>query len=144
VLCMYNYCTMCLVSASLSVAPGPVSALMAQPGSSFIVLKWSTPQEPNGIIISYEVTYRVNDRDPVTTSIPALSTTFTIPSLTPQTTVSNISVSAYTRIGRGSVTKLGNVLRISTESGMNVLSRKSKGYVNFSFYPARSCAAGVK
>ena len=45
-------------------APGPVSALMAQPMFASIVLTWSAPQEPNGVLISYEVTYRVNDCDP--------------------------------------------------------------------------------
>ena len=39
-------------------APGPVSALMAQPIFASIVLTWSAPQEPNGVLISYEVTYR--------------------------------------------------------------------------------------
>ena len=93
------------------VAPGPVSALMAQPMSTSIVLTWSAPQEPNGVIISYEVTYRVNDGDPVTTNTTSdLSTTFTIPSLTLHTRVSNISVSAYTSIGRGEAVHLPDLM----------------------------------
>ena len=66
-----------------------------------IVLTWSAPQEPNGVIISYEVTYRVNDGNPVTSNTTALNTTFTISSLSPGTSISNISVSAYTSVGRG-------------------------------------------
>ena len=66
-----------------------------------IDLTWSAPEEPNGVIISYEVTYRVTESNLVTTNTTELSTTFSISSLTPQTTVSNISVSAYTSIGPG-------------------------------------------
>ena len=73
----------------LATAPGPVSALMAQQKSTSIVLTWSAPQEPNGVIISYEATYRVNDIT-IVTNTTASSTTFTISSLTPQTTVSKI------------------------------------------------------
>ena len=66
-----------------------------------IDLTWSAPQDPNGVIISYEVTYRVSGGDLVTTNTTDLSTPFSISSLTPQTTVSDISVSAYTSIGPG-------------------------------------------
>ena len=66
-----------------------------------IDLTWSVPQETNGVIISYEVTYRVTGSNLVTTNTTDLCTTFSISSLTPQATVSNISVSAYTSIGPG-------------------------------------------
>ena len=66
-----------------------------------IVLTWSAPQEPNGVIISYEVTYRISDGNLVTTNTTNMSTTFTISSLTPGTNVTEISVSAYTSVGRG-------------------------------------------
>ena len=83
---------------------------MAQAQFTSIVLTWSAPQEPNGVIISYEVTYRVNDSTPVTTNTSALSTTFTIPSLTPGNQFLNVSVSAYTRIGQGEAAIIsGNV-----------------------------------
>ena len=81
--------------------PGPVSDLNALPKFTSIDLTWSAPQEPNGVIISYEVTYRVTGSNLVTTNTTDLSTPFSISSLTPQTTVSDISVSAYTSIGRG-------------------------------------------
>ena len=79
--------------------PGVVSDLTGQPKFTSIVLTWSAPQEPNGVIISYEVTYRVSDGNLVTTNTTDL--TFTIPSLTPGTNVTEISVSAYTSVGRG-------------------------------------------
>ena len=84
----------------LPTVPGPVSDLTALPKFTSIDLTWSAPQEPNGVIISYEVAYRVTGSNLVTTNTD-LSTTFSILSLTPQTTVSYISVSAYTSIGRG-------------------------------------------
>ena len=78
-----------------------MSNLAGTPKFSSIVLTWSPPQEPNGVIISYEVTYTVNDNNTFRVNTSDLSTTFTIPSLTPQTRVSAITVTAYTRIGRG-------------------------------------------
>ena len=75
--------------------------LTTLPKFTSIDLTWSAPQEPNGVIISYEVTYRVTGNNVVTTNTTDLSTTFSISSLTPQTTVSDISVSAYTSIGPG-------------------------------------------
>ena len=79
--------------------PGVVSDLTGQSKFTSIVLMWSAPQEPNGVIISYEVTYRVSDVILVTTNTTDLR--FTIPSLTPGTNVTEISVSAYTSVGRG-------------------------------------------
>ena len=78
-----------------------MSDLTALPETTSIDLTWSAPQEPNGVIISYEVNYRVSGGNLVTTNTTDLSTTFSISPLTPQTTVSNISVSAYTSIGPG-------------------------------------------
>ena len=78
-----------------------MSDLAGTPKFTSIVLTWSLPQEPNGIIISYEVTYTVNGNNTVRVNTSDLSTTFTIPSLTPQIRVSAITVTAYTRIGQG-------------------------------------------
>ena len=78
-----------------------MSDLTGQPRFTSIVLTWSAPQEPNGVIISYEVTYRVSDGNLATTNNTDLSTTFTIPSLTPGTNITEITVSAYTSAGRG-------------------------------------------
>ena len=81
---------------SFITAPGAVSNFMVEPKFTSIVLTWSASQEPNGVIISYVVTYSVGDGNQITTNTTALSTTFTISSLIPGTRVSNISVSAYT------------------------------------------------
>ena len=81
------------------IVPGVVLNLTGQPKFTSIVLTWSAPREPNGVIISYEVTYRVSDGNLVTTNTTDLR--FTIPSLTPGTNVTEISVSAYTSVGRG-------------------------------------------
>ena len=79
-----------------------MSNLAGTPKFTSIVLTWSPPQEPNGVIISYEVTYTINGNNAVRVNTSDLSTTtFTIPSLTPQTRVSDITVTAYTRIGQG-------------------------------------------
>ena len=82
------------------IAPGQVFNLTGTPKFTSIVLTWSPPREPKGVIINYEVRYTVNDNTfRINTS--DLSTTFTIASLTPQTRVSAITVFAYTRIGQG-------------------------------------------
>ena len=83
------------------VAPGPVFNLAGTHNFISIILTWNPPQEPYGVIISYEVTYTVDGSNTVRVNTSDLSTTFTIPSLTPQTRVSGIAVTAYTRIGRG-------------------------------------------
>ena len=78
-----------------------MSDLTGQPKFTSIVLTWSVPHEPNGVIISYEVTYRVSDGNLVTTNTTDVSTTFTISQLTTGTNVTEITVSAYTSVGRG-------------------------------------------
>ena len=83
----------------MCTVPGVVFDLIGQPKFTSIVLMWSAPQEPNGVIISYEVTYRVSDVILITTNTTDLR--FTIPSLTPGTNVTEISVSAYTIVGIG-------------------------------------------
>ena len=72
---------------------------MGIPTLATIVLSWSPPQQSNGIILNYTVTYRVNGSTPVTRITGDPDTTFTIPSLFPQTTISNILVRAYTSGG---------------------------------------------
>lgn len=94
----------------LMTAPGPVSNLLAEPKFTSIMLTWSTPQEPNGIIISYEITYRVDGGDLIASNSTGLATSFIVPSLPPSTTVSDISVSAYTSIGQGEAARNSQVL----------------------------------
>ena len=92
------------------IVPGVVSDLTGQPKFTSIVLTWSTPQEPNGVIISYEVTYRVSG-NLVTTNTTDLR--FTIPSLTPGTNVTEISVSAYTSVGRGDPVQIPHLMTLT-------------------------------
>ena len=82
-------------------APGPVSEIRVEYRFTSILLSWRIPESPNGEIISYEVTYRISGGDTVTVRRMDTATNFAIPSLPPSTTISNISVTAYTRAGRG-------------------------------------------
>ena len=90
-----------MFSLHTCTVPGPVSDLTAHPEVTSIVLTWSVPQEPNGIIIAYEVTYSINGSDITVVNSTNGVSTLTIPSLPPNTNISSISVSAYTSIGRG-------------------------------------------
>ena len=97
-----------LSSLILFPVPGIVTNLTGQPMFTSIVLTWSVPQDPNGDIISYEVTYRVSDGNLVTTNTTDLR--FTIPSLTPGANVTEISVSAYTSVGRGDPVQIPHLM----------------------------------
>ena len=88
-----------------------MSDFTGQPKFTSIVLTWSAPQEPNGVIISYEVTYRVSGGNLVTTNTTDLR--FTIPSLTQGTNVTEISVSAYTSVGRGDPLQLPHLVTLA-------------------------------
>lgn len=83
---------------------------MAATRYTSVLLTWSTPSQLNGVIISYEVTYRINSSNSIVANSTGVSTTFTISSLTPLTRVSGISVSAYTRIGRGDATTISDLI----------------------------------
>ena len=86
---------------SLLTVPGPVSDITARPEVTSVVLTWSVPQEPNGIIIAYEVTYSIDGSAITVVNSTNGATTLTTPSLPPNTNISSISVTAYTSIGRG-------------------------------------------
>ena len=109
-----------------STVPGVVSDLTGQLKFTSIVLTWSAPQEPNGVIISYEVTYRVSDGNLVTTNTTNL--TFTILSLTPGTNVTEISVSAYTSVGRGDRALIFQLLTLTTPRESLIIVYHSHGY----------------
>ena len=91
-------------------APGPVFNLVVDKRFTSVVLNWGVPQIPNGVIISYEVTYRASSEAVVmntSTEVVIMNTTevtLTIPGLVPETTLSNISVTAFTSAGRGILT----------------------------------------
>ena len=67
--------------------------------ASSVVLTWSPPQEPNGVIIAYEVSYSVNNNS-TTINTTGINTMLVI-EVQPSTTVAHISVLAYTSIGPG-------------------------------------------
>ena len=73
-----------------------------------VVFSWEPPLEPNGIIIRYELTYRVNGSAPVTNHIDASTTMFSL-ELDLSTNVTEISVRAFTRIGGGPVVRAADV-----------------------------------
>ena len=100
--------------------PGVVSDLTGQPKFTSIVLTWSAPQEPYGVIISYEVTYRVSDGNLVTTNTTDLR--FTIPSLTPGTNITEISVSAYTSVGRGDPIQIPHLMTLAAPCEYNIIN----------------------
>ena len=82
------------------VAPGPVFNLTGGPKFISVILEWEIPREPNGNIIAYEVTYRVGNTR-ITVNTTDLNTQLEIPDVPAQTTVSEITVTAYTSEGRG-------------------------------------------
>ena len=94
----------------LHVAPGPVSALTAGPEFVSVLISWGAPQEPNGLIIAYEVTYRVDSGVVRTNTTDVGTTSLETSLLAPLTTVSNISVTAYTSVGPGEVTTHDSVV----------------------------------
>lgn len=73
---------------------------MGVPRFGSILLTWSPPQQPNGIITSYSVTYQANGI-PSTNTVAGSVTMFTISSLTPASVVVGISVRASTSAGLG-------------------------------------------
>ncbi len=98
--------------------PGTVSSFTAVSRFPSVQLIWHPPQEPNGYIIAYEVTYSVNDSQLITVNTTNINTNFVIPQLTPGTTsyLSDISVSAYTKVGPGDPTFHANVTSSSENS----------------------------
>ena len=86
------------------------------------MLTWSAPQEPNGVIINYEVTYLVSDGNLVKTNTTNLR--FTILSLSPGTNVTEISVNAYTSAGRGDPAVIPSLTSISQQGKLDSFGTK--------------------
>ncbi len=76
-----------------------------------VVLTWAPPRQPNGIIIAYEVTYRINGSNLVRVNV--MDSIITITGLEPNTRISNISVRAYTSVGQGEVATLTTLTTLS-------------------------------
>ena len=81
-----------------NAAPGPVSNLTVGAKFTAVQMSWGAPEMTNGVITQYEVTYRVNSGRLM---MNTTATFIIIPSLNPSTTVSEISVTAFTSPGRG-------------------------------------------
>ncbi len=77
-----------------------------------IVLTWDPPDEPNGILIRYEVTYRISDGN-IQTLNTGLNTGSIISPLATGTRVSDVSVSAYTSVGRGVLSNFPDLRTLS-------------------------------
>ncbi len=77
---------------------------MAENQFTAVTFDWGPPEEPNGIIIAYELTYMVNSiTNTMTRNFTDVSTdTFTI-NLDINTNISDISIRAYTSVGPGDV-----------------------------------------
>ena len=87
-----------------------MSNLIAASKFLSVLITWDAPPEPNGMIIAYEVTYRLGGSAEVTNVTDVMTTMFELPNQLPGTTVSDISVAAYTSVGRGNVTAHDNVV----------------------------------
>ena len=80
-------------------------------------LAWDPPAEPNGVIITYQVTYRLNNSRLVRVNATEFNiTSFNITSLPAFTRVSNISVSAYTGAGLGVSAYLEDIILMTGDA----------------------------
>lgn len=79
-----------------------------------IVLTWNAPQQPNGIIIGYLITYQAGGV-PFSTSVGDSITGFTISPLAPGTMVSSISVRALTSAGQGPAVALPTLTTLAEQ-----------------------------
>ena len=81
-----------------------MSSFVAELQFSSATFKWAppAPEDRNGIIVAYQLTYRINSsRDLTRENFSDVSiNTFTV-KLAPNTNVSNISMRAYTSVGPG-------------------------------------------
>ena len=90
----------------INAVPGAVSNFIAKLELFSVVFDWDPPQEPNGIVVAYELTYTVVSND---TMAQNLSTTFTelVVEFPPGTHVSDISIRAFNSVGAGPVSTDG-------------------------------------
>ena len=86
-----------------------VSSFRAETALISIVFDWDPPRDPNGILIVYELSYRVNGSR-FTMSFTNVSTTVFTLELAPSTRVSDISVRAYTSTGPGPLITVEGVI----------------------------------
>jgi hypothetical protein len=90
------------------LGPGPVSGLTALPQFTFILLTWNPPEDPNGKIAQYEITYRIGRVNPDVDS-SGLINSYAISQLQPQTRFEEVTVTAYNDFGKGEVSRLMDI-----------------------------------
>ena len=110
------------------VVPGPVSNSSIQPSFPSVLVAWEAPREPNGVIVRYEVTYRVNGGKVVTTDVArnTMSTIYTT-GLPQGSIISAITVTAYTSVGSGKATSLPDVVILEQSECSNLLCSRLHG-----------------
>ena len=97
---MHFHCGAHYASFNLFAVPGVVSNFRVEVEFISVVFEWDPPQDPNGLLTAYELTYRVNGSKPAIWNFTDSTTMFTL-DLAPSTNVSDISVHAYTSAGPG-------------------------------------------
>ena len=83
--------------------PGPIREVTVTPDLTSVQFSWSAPQLPNGVLLSYEMSYRVADpsSDLIMANTTNISREFEVTSLVPFTDLHDVTISAYTVEGRG-------------------------------------------
>ena len=103
-----------MTTLNLFVVPGVVSNFLAEIQFTSVVFNWGpvVPEERNGIIIAYELTYTVNGSNIMMVNFTDVNNiTFTVTrKLDINTNVSDISVRAYTSAGPGNAATTSNIL----------------------------------
>ena len=74
-----------------------------------VLFFWSPPQDLNGVIIAYEITYKVNCNEQFKTNTTNVTTSYRLELLSVATIVCDASVRAYTRAGPGKASPHLNV-----------------------------------
>ena len=88
--------------SSLYIVPtAPRSLSVNNVDDNTITLSWMEPNMSNGIIISYQLEYKIVDSDDSFVSVNSTSLMYTVTGSTPRTGYQFFRVAAYTRVGRG-------------------------------------------
>ncbi len=114
-----------------SVVPGTVSDFTTELMLTSVLLTWSPPQEPNGEIIAYEVTYSVNGSEP-DTMITTNTTLILILALVNIEVSNIISVRVYTSVGPGNASMYVTVSTPEDPTPYEFIHNDSCMYSDFS------------
>ena len=85
-----------------------VANFQAEAEGITVVFSWDPPSEPNGIIIAYQLIYRINGSALLINRTNPNVTTLNL-ELDLSTNVTDISIRAFTRAGAGSIAMTGDV-----------------------------------